>query len=149
MFSLGIVVIFSLSSSLINGQCIYTNSDGKYCRCDGENKNCEVGMVDYAECGDTWSAQLILLNECITKEVDPKRVSYIQSCQHGEITRTWYSDKFCNGVTTVITSMAQNYKPCATILCDYVDVDASSSTAHHAITSVILLFISLFYTIFG
>eukprot|EP01084_Bolivina_argentea_P171290 296757_1 len=118
-FTTTILLFAALILTANTDDCIYTDTDGSYCNCDGTDKKCLVALVNWEECGDTASQLQILVGQCIkSKAEDEKHAAFKHSCSgDNEVKREWFSNEDCSGPTSKIEALSTTFQPCANIQC--------------------------------
>merc|ERR1712228_162371 len=110
--------IISISRVNGDGDCVYTNVDGKFCNCDGSNKFCMVALVQFDECGDASSELQVLVDQCVQSHAKVKsHKAYKNTCSFGEVTKSWYHTEDCSGKVTKTEILSESFDECATITC--------------------------------
>mmetsp|Transcript_35457 Transcript_35457/g.56838 ORF Transcript_35457/g.56838 Transcript_35457/m.56838 type:complete len:168 (+) Transcript_35457:829-1332(+) len=105
-------------------ECIYTDTEGHFCNCDGSNKNCLVAEINWQGCGDEASSIMTLVNQCVpAKAKDKKHVAYKQKCANGDVARQWYHNEDCSGPVSKIEALSTLVQPCAQIVCMAPDAE--------------------------
>ena len=106
----------------LNGDdCLFTDTNGFWCRCDGPLATCTVANVHYDSCGHSTKASTqVLIDQCVQSKLDPLHVAYQNTCtEDGDIIKKWYTTLDCHGEPTTILQLSTNIAPCARIECSY------------------------------
>ena len=131
-------IIMTMNIVIINGDdCLFTDTEGFWCRCDGPQATCTVATVKYDFCGhNTKSSTQVLIDKCVQSKLDPLHVAYQNRCtQDGDVEKRWYTTLDCHGEPSSILQLSTNIAPCAQIHC---------SMAKHIKPTIIISFIIIF-----
>ena len=101
--------------------CLFTDTNGFWCRCDGPLQTCQVANVHYDSCGhNTKASTQVLLDQCVQSKLDPLHVAYQNTCtEDGDIIKVWYTTLDCHGEPTSNLKLSTNIAPCARIECSH------------------------------